>query len=152
MKNNQQIICPFCGKDITETYTYKHTIEIEEKVKTDYSIERGALGKSILVEKQLKRNFSTYCCESCFKEYKDYQRLSERLSLILAILGFITGCIFVIVDRLNSGNFAFFRCILPCILTGILLAALFVLPVSLLDSICKKKTSYKHAQDCNSVR
>lgn len=144
-------ICPFCGKNITITYSYEYSIPQEETAKREFSMGRHWTG-SYLVEKKSIRRFIVYSCEECYKEYQRYERWSDKYSNIALPIGALSGIVYGIYVRTNVDGATFFNSFFYCLFLCILGVILFGLPNIILYLLFGKKTTYKHASKCNAIK
>lgn len=147
---NNEIFCPFCGQNITKTYSLKNIIPQEETIRTEHSLGYTWAGSYRRTTKY-QRKFDVLCCEDCYTEFKNAEILTLNMSKVLAPIGFIIGIVYCIYYR-NTNNFEFgIGAIFHCIWFGILGIFIFSIPTLLVNLLLRKKTSYKKAKKCNAV-
>lgn len=147
---DKRVLCPFCGKNISETYNQEMTIPQEETTKREYSTGSTWAG-GYLKETKYINKFEAHCCENCFNEYQKYDRITLKMAMIATPLGFIAGVIYTLIWRSNENlNFTvgvFFQ----CLIWGVIGSFIFGIPTGIVNLLHRKKCSYKKAQDCNAV-
>ena len=146
----KSIICPFCGKDITNQ-RFLHSIPQEETINRDFSIESTWVGSYIKEEKHV-RHYRVYCCKQCYEEYDKYETWSERYILFAAPIGFVAGLVYGIILRSGVDDATFLNSIMPCIMTGVIGVFIAGSPNLFLYLLYNKNTTYKHASKCNAIR
>lgn len=151
MEEKSKVICPFCGKDITQDFSISYTIPQEETAKRDFSLERSWTGSYVKETKHI-RHFSVFCCKHCYDEYQRYDKWSEKYIMIAGPIGFLAGISFKIYGLIINERGFYFGQIIVCIICGILGMYLLGLPNILLYFMYGKKTSYKHASNCNAIQ
>ena len=143
------VICPFCGRNITERQLREH-LEQEETISRDFSFESNWAG-SYMKETKYTRKFTVYCCKHCYADYKKGERISDIYSMFAIPIGFLLGFSYFIY-RIIIENLSFsFGAIIGPILYGIIGVFLFNIPNILIYFIYAKRTSYKHAKKCNAT-
>lgn len=142
-------LCPFCGKDITTTYRLTRIIPQEETIRREFS-PGYTIGGNYLRETKYIRKFEALCCEECYDEYKKYATLTDRIAMFAIPIGLILGIAYCAYYR-STHNFEFgigtFFHYLIWSLLGVIICSI---PTMLVNILHRKKTSYKHAKECNA--
>lgn len=147
--STKRIICPFCGKDITNSYSLTYIIPQEETIRREFSPGCN-WGGNYLQETKYIRRFNSLCCAQCYVEYQKSQTLINKITKYTLPIGFVTGVIFCLYRRQISNIEFSFGGFVGCIISGVIGALLFSLPAVFLNLVHQKKTSYKRALECNS--
>lgn len=147
---SKQVICPFCGTDITTTKNNDFVIPQEETAGRYYSTGYTWAG-NYLKETKFVRKFEVHCCEQCFKDYEKYEKLTLKMALIAAPLGFIAGIIYTLHWRTNENLSFSIGGFFQCILWGFLGVLIFSIPTAIVNLSTRKKVSYKNAEKCNAI-
>lgn len=147
---HNKIICPFCGKDITNNYRIYQNILQEETAHRDFSIDRTWAG-SYLKETKYIRKFRVLCCKGCYDEYHKYDAITYKMASIAIPIGFVTGFIFQVYTIFfkKDLNFSFGR-LGACILGGLIGVFICSIPTIIINLTHSKKVSYKQAKECNA--
>lgn len=151
MEHKDKVICPFCGKDITQDFSILYSIPQEETAKRDFSLERSWTG-SYIKETKYTRHFCVYCCKHCYDEYQRYDKWSGKYIMFAAPIGFFAGVFYSIYMLIINESTFHLGQIMGCILYGILGVFLLGVPNIFLYFMYGKRTSYKHASRCNAIR
>lgn len=149
--SDNQVYCPFCGKNITNSSSICRTIPQEETVKRDFS-PGATWGGNYIKETKYIRRFQVLCCEKCYSEYINCEALTDKMSSYLVPIGFIAGMAFSIYLRyFKSNETVSFGGILGVIISGVLGVFMFSIPTIIVNLAHRKKVSYKKAKACNAT-
>lgn len=148
---NEKIICPFCGADITQEHSWKYSLLQEETTGRDLSFDSNWAG-SYMKETKYTRQFVVYCCKHCYSEHEKLEQTINKLTNIALPFGFLVGFSYFIYRIIIENHSFSIWTILGPILYGIIGLFLFAIPLLLFMNICQKRTSYKHATKCNAIR
>lgn len=147
---NQKITCPFCHRDISDSYRLTHTIPQEETIRREFSPGYTWAGNHIKETKYI-RKFEVLCCEDCYNEYIKYEAITDKMAAFAIPIGFIAGIIFAVYLRCFKNNMEFgFGGFVACIIWGVLGIFVFSIPTMIVNLSHRKKVSYKHAKECNA--
>ena len=145
----KRIICPFCGKDITNQ-RFLHSIPQEETVNRNFSVGSTWAG-SYIKEEKYTRQYMVYSCDQCYDEYNKYEIWSTRYIMVAGPIGFVLGLIYGIYVRSGVDDATFFNSVIPCIILGVIGLLIASTPNIFLYLLYNKNTSYKHASECNAI-
>ena len=102
---NNKIICPFCGRDITNNYHNFQSIPQEETAHRDFSVGSTWAG-GYLKETKYIRKFHVLCCKDCYEEYVKYDAITDKMASFAIPIGFVAGIVFQVYTLffLNSAT------------------------------------------------
>lgn len=147
---DKKIICPFCGKDISNTYRLSHSIRQEETIQREFTPGHTWAGNYIKETKYI-RKFKVLCCEDCYKEYIKYDAIANKMASFAIPIGFVAGIAYMIYKLYFKNNRDFdFEGLIACIIYGIFGVFLFSIPTMIVTLTHRKKCSYKKAKECNA--
>lgn len=147
---DKKIICPFCGKDISNTYRLSHSIRQEETVQREFTPGHTWAGNYIKETKYI-RKFKVLCCKDCYNEYIKYDAITDKMASFAIPIGFVVGIAYMIHELYFKNNRDFdFEGLIACIIYGIFGVFLFSIPTMIVSLAHRKKCSYKKAKECNA--
>ena len=147
---NKKIICPFCGRDISNTYRF-HTILQEETARREFTPGHTWAG-NYLKETKYIRKFYVRCCEECYNEYIKYDAITDKMASFAIPIGFVAGIAYAVYKQYFKNNMDFdFGGLISCILCGIFGVYVFSIPTMIVNLAHRKKCSYKKAKECNAL-
>lgn len=147
---NNKIICPFCGRDITNNYRNFQSIPQEETAHRDFSIGSTWTG-SYLKETKYIRKFHVLCCKDCYEEYVKYDAITDKMASFAIPIGFVAGITFQVYTLFFKTDLDFsFGKLVGCILGGIIGVFVCSIPTMIVNLTHRKKVSYKRAKECNA--
>lgn len=150
--SNKKIICPFCGKDISDEWMFFHSIPLEETINREHSIDSHWATGSYLTETKYVRHFNALCCDKCYDEYSKYEKWTDRYAMFALPIGLIAGILVYFLVIYDSQYVNFGKLIAGVIICGLLGLLVFGIPNIILTFIFSKKTSYDKAKSCNAIR
>ena len=148
MNSSIKIICPFCGKDITNNYT--RSLPQEETTSCDYSFESHWHGGYIR-ETKIKRKFLVKCCEECYEENQKFENWSDRYVIRVYPIAILLAIIANLIRCYIKNNWSFPLIVFGSILYAIIALIITGIPVIIGHLSHKKSTSYKHEKNCNAL-
>ena len=150
--SNKKIICPFCGKNISDEWMFFHSIPQEETISRKHSIESHWFAGSYITETKQVRHFNALCCDECYDEYSKYEKWTDRYAIFALPIGLIAGILVYFLVIHEGQDVSFWTLVARIVICGMLGMLIIDIPNIILNLIFSKKTSYDKAKSCNAIR
>lgn len=150
--SNKKIICPFCGKDISDEWIFFHSIPQEETISREHSIDSHWFAGSYITETKKVIHFHALCCEECYAEYSKYEKWTNRYAMFALPIGLIVGILVYFFVIHDGQDVSFGTLVAGIVIYGLLGVLVASIPNIILNLIFSKKTSYDKAKSCNAIR